>query len=107
MWCFIHRIATDNVSVCCNCGSGRAVSRQQHEDEPRPTGKMINNSTSVRLLKVCLPTRGKRQRDYLIFLFHFDVELVVRQRDENHAISKNCTCTIFTASSPGIKKCLK
>ena len=40
-------------------------------------------------------------------LFHFDVELVVRQRDKNHAISRNCTCTIFTASSPGIKKCLK
>ena len=61
-------------------------------------------STICRNIMVCLPIRGKRQRNYLIFcLFHFDVELVVRQRDKNHAISRNCTCTIFSASLPGIK----
>ena len=28
MWCFLHRIATDYFSVCCNCRSRRASSRQ-------------------------------------------------------------------------------
>ena len=51
MWSFVHRIATDYFSICCNCKSQRQVHFGSKEDEPAPTGKMIRHSTSTPLLK--------------------------------------------------------
>ena len=50
MWCFIHRIAFQFVAIVVVEGQFHIGST---EDEPRPTGKMIKDSTSTRWLKTC------------------------------------------------------
>ena len=59
MWRYIHQIATNYwyVSVCCNCGSRKAVSLGSNKIKlgaraPEPTHKMIKHSTSTCLLKI-------------------------------------------------------
>ena len=51
MWCFVHRIAMDYVSVYATVGAEGQFHVGSNEDEPGPTGKMIKHSTSTRLLK--------------------------------------------------------